>query len=242
MKKIILLIIGLSVFLLAQQKVLVYTYHVHAPFIINKTEGLTFKLIDYLNDNSDGKFEFVLKTVPRSRLNYILKPWINKNCGKTKKCNPNWLVLWVNPKWGFGKDSLSNFSWTPLLEDSNLIISSAEKKIEYTKPEDLIGKKLAGISGHKYIGIDDLVDTGDITRINGNNEVENLQVTLANRVDVTLLPKSAFRYYKQTNKEFETLYSSKVPHQKYLRNIMSSGKNSDLSKYLNRLDFKEITK
>lgn len=242
MKKIIFTSIVFISTMFAQEKVTVYTYHDHAPFIVTKSEGLSYKLIDYLNNNSKGKFNFVLKKVPRSRLNYILKPWINKSCGDTKKCDPNWIVLWVNHKWGFGKDSLENFSWTPLLEDSNAIVSSQEKQIEYTKPEDLIGKKLAGVSGHRYLGIDDLVKSGKITRINGSNEVENLRVTLLNRVDVTLLPYSAFKYYKSINKEFESLYSSKVPHQKYLRNIMSNTKNSELTNYLNTLDFKDVVK
>lgn len=245
MKKIIffILVFILSSSGFAKEKISVYTYHAHAPFITDKNSGLTFNLINFLNKNSNDKFEFILKTVPRSRLNYILKPWINKNCSNVnKKCNPNWLVLWVNHKWGFGQDALDNFSWTPLLEDSNAIISSKQKKIEYTKPEDLIGKKLAGVSGHKYIGIDDLVNEGKINRINGSNEVDNLRVTLANRVDVTLLPKSAFDYYKKINSDFKTLYVSKIPHQKYMRNIMSSGKNKDLLDYLNSLNFKDIGK
>ena len=98
-----------------------------------------------------------------------------------------------------------------------------------------MGKKLAGISGHKYVGIDDLVKKGQIERINGNNEVENLKVVQANRVDVTLLPKSAFDYYKQSNSDFTTLYVSKVPHQSYMRNIMTNKKNPDLVNYLNSL-------
>lgn len=234
------LIISLSVLflgssLLAKEQIDVYTYHNHAPFIVDNNKGLTHDLVNKLNANSNGDYTFKLKVVPRSRLNYILKPWISKKC-ETKKCASNWIVLWVNHKWGFGSDSLDNFSWTPLLQDSNAIISSGFKKFEYTKPEDLVGKKLAGISGHKYLGIDDLVKAGKIERINGQNEVDNLKVVLANRVDVTLLPKSAFDYYKKSNDEFSTLYVSKIPHQSYMRNIMTNKKNPDLVKYLNSLE------
>ena len=139
------LIIPMSIALLAtslfsKEEVNVYTYHNHAPFIVDKNKGMTYDLVDKLNKNSDGQYIFKVKVIPRSRLNYILKPWINKKC-ETKKCSNNWIVLWVNHKWGFGSDSLENFSWTPLLNDSNAIISSNENKIEYTKPEDLVGKK-----------------------------------------------------------------------------------------------------
>jgi len=225
-------IVFLSSSLFAKEQIDVYTYHNHAPFIVDKNKGLTYDLLSKLNQND--KYNFKLKVVPRSRLNYILKPWINKKC-ETKKCTNNWLVLWVNHKWGFGNDSLDNFSWTPLLQDSNAIISSSFNKFEYTKPTDLVGKKLAGISGHKYVGIDDLVKEGKVERINGNSEVDNLKVVLANRVDVTLLPKSAFDFYKSSNSDFSTLYVSKVPHQSYMRNIMTNRKNPDLVEYLNTL-------
>ncbi len=238
MKKTLLIlamILGLSAF--AKDKIIVYTYHNHAPFITIKNHGLSFDLIQLLNEKTSEAYEFELKVVPRGRLNYILKPWIQGNCQKkTKKCNPNFMVLWVNHKWGFGKDALSNFTWIPLFEDSNVIVSSKSNKVEYQKPEDLIGKKLAGVSGHKYLGIDDLVKEGKINRINGNSELENLQVVLASRVDVTLLPKSAFNYYQMINKNFRSLYLSKMPHQKYMRNIMTSVENKKLINFLKSLE------
>lgn len=230
----VLFLIFISLNAYGKKDINVYTYHNHAPFIIDKNNGLTLKLIDYLNKNSE-EFNFKLKVVPRSRLNYILKPWINKTCN-SYKCKDNWLVLWVNHKWGFGKKSLKDFSWTPLLKDSNAIVSSKFNKIEYTKPSDLIGKVLAGTAGHKYLGIDDLVNDGKITRVNGSNEISNLQVVLANRADVTLLPKSAFDYYVKLNKDFENLYTSKIPHQKYMRNIMTNNKNTELINYLNSIN------
>lgn len=241
MKKIFLLLtLVFCIFSFAKEKFVVYTYHNHSPFINAKQSGLSYDLIDYLNNNS--KFSFELKIVPRSRLNYILKPWKDKSCGKNKKCDKNWMVLWVNHKWGFGKDSLENFAWVPLLQDSNVIISSSKEKFNYTKPEDLIGKKLVGMSGHRYVGIDDLVNEGKIKRINGNTEVENLQVVLSNRVDATLLPKSTFIYYQKINDKFKSLYASKISHQDYMRNIMTTPKNEELLKYLNSLDFTNFSK
>jgi len=241
-KKLVLtLLVGFS-FLFGTQEVTVYTYHNHAPFIIDKKEGLSHNLIKYLNQNTDGKYNFKLKVIPRNRLNYTLKPWINKQCGVTKECASNWMVLWVNPKWGFGQDSLTNFSWTNLFEDSNAIISSKNNKINYVNPSSLIGKKLAGISGHKYIGIDDLVKEGKINRINGNNEKVNLEKVLANRVDVTLLPSSSFNYYLENDAHLNNLEKSKIPHQKYMRNIMTTPKNIELVQFLQNLNFSSVVK
>ena len=243
MKKIILVLCTLLFTNLFAQKVItVYTYHKHAPFITAYNSGLTYDAIEFLNTNANGKYFFKLKTVPRSRLNYILKPWINKQCITSKECNKDWIILWVNQKWGFGKDSESNFLWTPLLDDSNVIVSSSESKIEYTSPTSLIGKSLIGVSGHKYVGIDDLVKEKKIKRINGVSEVENLYVIQAKRADATLLPYSAYKYYINTNKEFNQLYVAKTPHQKYMRNIMTNIKNKELYEFLNSLDFSSINK
>lgn len=244
MKKItyVLVFMFLSLNLFAKENIVVYTYHNHPPFILDETKGLTFDVVNHLNENSDD-YNFVLKVVPRSRLNYVLKPWINKKCKNvSKRCASNWLVLWVNHKWGFGADSLENFSWTPLFNDSNVIISSNVNKVEYITPKSLLGMSLAGMSGHKYVGIDDLVNEGKIKRINGNSELENLFVVLSNRVDVTLLPKIAFNYYKKTNSEFEALHESKKAHQKYMRNIMTNNKDKKLISYLNSLSFEEVLK
>lgn len=237
MKKILILLFSaLFVTLYAAQKVTIYTYHNHAPFIIGKYKGLTYDVVNLLNKEAKGAYAFELKVVPRARLNYMLKPWINHSCGKTKKCNPYFMVLWVNHKWGFGKDSLSNFAWVPLFEDSNAIISLKSKKVEYTKPEDLIGMRLAGISGHKYLGIDELVKEGKMTRINGNSEVDNLEVVLSSRADVTLLPHSAFRYYQKINDEYMELYAAKTPNQRYVRNIMTRPENRKLVEFLQSLN------
>lgn len=243
MKKIISALFLLTLTsLLAQKEITVYTYHKHAPFIVDYNYGLTYEVIDSLNANAKGKYLFKLKTVPRSRLNYILKPWINKQCITTKECNKDWIILWVNQKWGFGKDSKTNFLWTPLLDDSNVIVSSSESKVEYESPSSLIGKSLIGVSGHKYVGIDDLVKEGKIKRINGVSEVENLHVIQAKRADVTLLPYSAYKYYINQNKEFDKLYVANTPHQKYMRNIMTNIKNKELNEYLNSLDLNIYSK
>jgi len=240
MKKIVLsLLVGFGI-LLGAQEINVYTYHNHAPFITEKKAGLSYDLIQYLNNKSNGDYTFKLKVLPRSRLNYILKPWINKECGVTRECASNWVVLWVNPKWGFGKDSLANFSWTGLFEDSNAIIYSKNRKVDYTSPDSLVGKKLAGIAGHRYVGIDDLVLGGKIKRIDGNSEEINLQKVLSNRVDVTLLPTSSFNYYLNNNNDLKELEKAKVAHQVYMRNIMTTTKNSALIQFLQKQSFKGV--
>jgi hypothetical protein len=207
---------------------------------VDKNNGLSIELVNFLNKKAEGKFTFELKVVPRSRLNYILKPWIQDECNKSKACNNQWAVLWVNPKWGFGKKPLKTFAWTPLLDDSNVIISSKKAPFEYTKPQDLISKRFAGIKGHKYVGIDALVQEGKIERIDSLSETDNLNVVLASRVDATLLPASAFAYYQKNNKKFENLYMAKTPHQTYMRNVMVPINNKELHAFLQSLDLQQL--
>lgn len=242
MKKMVLSILLLCSMMFGAKEINVYTYHNHAPFIIDKKIGLSYELIEFLNKNSNGMYHFTLKIVPRSRLNYILKPWIQKECGKNKECKSNWMVLWVNHKWGFGQDSLSNFSWVKLFKDSNAIIYPKDKKIDYTSPDSLVGKKLAGILGHRYVGIDELVKEGKIKRIDGNSEAVNLQKVLSNRVDVTLLPSSSFRYYLSENKSLKALEKSQVSHQSYMRNMMTTTKNIELVEFLKGLNIEGVVK
>lgn len=240
MKKIIIMLLLLNSIMLNAKDITVYTYHNHAPFIIGKKQGLSYDLVSFLNKNSNNKFNFKLKIIPRSRLNYNLKPWINGKCEDNKNCDNNWILPWVNPKWGFGKNSLTNFSWFKLFEDSNSIIYLKENKINYENPNSLIGKRLAGIAGHKYLGIDELVKQGKITRIDGNNEQANLLKVLKKRVDVTLLPTSTFKYYLNSYKNLSPLEEATTKHQIYLRQIMTTTKNKELLNYLSSLDFTNI--
>ncbi len=237
---LLFLLVFFSSFLVAKQEIIVYTYHNHGPFII-ENKGLSFDLINYLNQNQN-EYNFKLKIIPRKRLNYILEPWINKECVNEKKCHKDWMVLWVNHNWNFGEDSLKNFLWTPLLKDTNIIISSSKNKFEYINPYSLVNRSFAGIDGHRYIGIDDLVEKGLIKRIDGKSEVKNLELLIKQRIDVTILPNSAFIYYKNANSKFKTLYSSKTPQQVYMRNIMTNSYNTKLIKKLDSLRLEELYK
>jgi len=242
MKKLLLILLMVCSFAFGAENINVYTYHNHAPFIIDKNLGLSHKLVESLNKNSKGLYNFKLKIVPRNRLNYILKPWIQNKCHKTNQCQSNWIVLWVNQKWGFGQDSSTTFSWTKLFKDSNSIIYKKSQNFNYQNPNSLIGKKLAGIAGHRYIGIDELVKQGKIKRIDGNSEEVNLEKVLSKRVDATLLPTSSFNYYLKKNKSFKGLKKAKTSHQIYMRNIMSTAQNIKLTNYLQSLNYQGILK
>ena len=223
----------------ASEEITLYTYHNHPPFINQPGEGLSYDLADLLSEQSAGAFQFTVKVVPRSRLNVMLKSWVNGECIGEPRCTRNWVVPWVNQKWGFGKAPEQNFSWTPLLEDSNVIVSRSDAPVEYRQPSDLDGKRFAGIGGHRYVGIDERAEAGKITRINGTKERDNLIILARGRVDATLLPASTYRYYLKQDRQLAALssrlYRAKQPHQAYTRNLMASGDQQKLNSLLTSL-------
>ncbi len=178
------------------EKIKLYTYHNHPPFVTGDGKGLSFDVEKLLNKQAQGRIVFNIHIVPRSRLNVHLMDWIQGKClSPTSSCDKNWGLLWVNQKWGFGKNPDENFGWVPILKDSNAIISSTNKKITYDTPDSLIGHRFGGIRGHRYIGIDSLVKNRTVSRIDGHRERDNTITLSQNRVEVILLPTSTIHLF-----------------------------------------------
>lgn len=226
----------------AAETINVYTYHIHPPFVNSGEKGQTYDLTYDLEKAAGGKYTFQLNMVPRSRLNMLLKQWVAGECYPEKRgeCHDNWILLWVNQKWGFGPEPEKNFNWVKIVEDSNSIISRQEHKVEYASPDSLIGLNFGGISGHKYVGIDTLAEEGKLRRINGSSERDNILKLYKNRVDVILLPSSTIRYFMfndPTIKAFaDKLYIAPVKHQTYTRHIMIPKSRDDLKQLCKSID------
>lgn len=218
----------------------VYTYHNHPPFVTGKNKGLSFDLQQSLNRHAQGKYSFSVEVLPRSRLNMILKPWISGACLKdknNKSCKKNWMVVWVNPKWGFGKNAMTQYFWSMIHEDSNSIISLQKTKIPYNSPESLAGLRFGGMRGHRYLGIDELASEKKLIRIDGNRERDNILKLLMGRIDVILLPTSTINYFVSSpNSGFtelgQKLYISPQKHQVYARHFMIPRNNKELFQWV----------
>ena len=200
----------------------VLSYHIHPPFVTSDGQGLTYDLVEILNQQSENKYQFKVQKLPRKRLDL-----------KIKVPGP-WIVLWVNPAW-FGDKLEKKYKWINILKDKNAIISHMNKKVEYNSYESLEGMKFGGILGHKYLGIDDLVKAGKINRIDGVHERNNIDVLLKQRVDVILLPDTTIRYYFKRLNLSSKLYISKKPHQKYWRKFMISKTREDLINFISKI-------
>lgn len=226
----------------AAETIHVYTYHLHPPFVIDSGGGQSYELTAQLQAAANGRFDFQVSKVPRGRLNMLLENWIDGSCAKGKKggCDDNWILLWVNPKWGFGPDPDAYFHWVKINDDSNSIISLQSAPVLYERPDSLSGLKFGGISGHRYVGVDELVASGRITRLDGSNERDNILKLYKKRIDVILLPTSTIRYFMRFDPFIpgfaDQLFVAEKKHQEFTRNIMLPKSRNDLFKLIRTLD------
>ena len=232
---LLILLLGLAPAAWSGERVNLYSYHNHPPFVTGTRIGLTYELADYLNEKAAGAYRFEVKILPRARLNALLADWINGQCGQ-KDCANNWMVAWVNPRWGFIKGEQDPYAWHKLFDDSNSIISLAHKPIDYQGAQSLDGKTLLGMRGHRYVDIDARVAQGRMTRVDGNSERGNLLTLLAGRGDAALLPTSTINYYltrdAELSRERDAFHVSATAHQVYTRFMMLPEARSDLSDLL----------
>lgn len=223
---IILSFVCLTGFGLKAETIQVLSYHNHPPFINSLEKGLTYDFVDYLNQRSQGKFKFKVRVLPRKRLNIMIKQ------------PGSWIVIWVHPIW-FGDKKEEKYLWFDLFEDKNSIISHIDNRVEYNGPESLKGMKFGGIAGHRYVGIDELVAKGLITRIDGDHERNIVRVLLKGRLDVILLPNSTINYLKKEMFLNDQIYISKKFHQVYKRKCMIPKNRDDLMQYLISLNLSD---
>ncbi len=220
----------------------VYTYHNHPPFIIGKGKGLTYEIVELLNRKMEQPgYTFKVKILPRKRLNEAIQDWKNGTCKiEGASCDSAWIVLWVDPVWGFDTRPPSRFLWTKIVNDTNSIISTKNNPVFYEGLESLVGKKFGGIRGHKYVGIDDLVAKGQLQRFDGDKERDNLLKLVYKRFDVTLLPKSTVLYYMQHDNQLTgKLYIAPKPHQTATRHFMFPISRQDLKNSIENLELPE---
>lgn len=224
-----------------EEEVQIYSYHLHPPFINAPQQGLSYDLVDFLNQKGAGQFHFTLHQLPRRRLNSVLEDWIDGSCStKGEGCANLWMVPWVHPAWGFGAKPQDHFQWTELLADSSSIISRHDNPVDYQQSDSLVGLRFGGVGGHHYVGIDELVAQGKIHRIDGNHERDNLIKLLSGRIDATLLPTTTLNYYLQhdplIHAQQAELYIAPQPHQQFMRYLMVPRQATDLAQFIAALE------
>lgn len=110
--------------------------------------------------------------------------------------------------------------------------------IEYTgKASSLHPYRLGGVSGHKYIGLEEAFSNNLIYREDALTEQQNLQKLLFKRIDVTLMPQTTFRYFAKELGLDNVTHVSKTPLNTYSRHVLLQHNLNEAKIFL--LDFLE---
>lgn len=191
----------------AEEVVPAYNPYQAVPFIV-ADGGLAADLIGYMNGKLKGKYQFKLMQVTRDAL--------NKNV--LDDADFKGAVLFQNPFFVADTKKTKYFWSQALMADSNVVISSGTRKLEYTGPAALNGLKFGGIAGNRYANLEDQFGKA-ITREDVAEELLNSRKVVAGKVDVTIMSGTTYRFLsKQIGKEAqakENLYTSSKPHSEF---------------------------
>lgn len=193
------------------REVPVYDYHLKPPFLFtaDATRGLDADLIAYLN-RKGGPFRFVLRYVPRNRLNRMIEYKLLDG-----------LIIGVNPVWFRDRDE-QHYFWSPsYLADEDIVISRKTQPVKYRKPESLLGLRVGFPAGFYYAGISELAAAGKLVSEDGQSEETNLRKLAAGRLDATIVSRSTYTYLLTMYPEWrKQLFAAAYPEERFERRFL----------------------
>lgn len=187
-----------------------YNVYQSPPFVV-ASGGLAADVVAYLNDKLKGQYQFKLENLPRERLNQTV---IN---------NPRFkgVVILLSPPFVADPDK-SKYLWSAsILEDANAVISHPAKPVEYAGPDSLKGLSFGGVLGNRYAGLEERFGK-DIQRADVSSERLNLEKVANQRVDVTLMANSIYRYLASQHGFAGKLHVSAKPHATFGRHLFAA--------------------
>lgn len=193
----------------AHQRVEVWTYHFSPPFIVDDARGLSHDFVELLNKDpsNQGRFRFELIQLPRNGVDERLS---QKRPG---------VLLWATPSF-FTAAQANNGRWSrPLLIDQQVFVSLPDAPFDYAEPETLHGLVLGGVVGHRYNELSVDIESGKITRLDAQTDLENFAELMSGRIDTLLIPRSTLLYYLK-NAQHKNLYVSDTPLYQFARHLL----------------------
>jgi len=230
---IILAVLFYSTFALFPTKLLasevrlipLYTYHIAPPFIMEgESQGLTYALADYLNDHLADEFLFRVVALPRSRLNQ-----------RATEMGEDGLVPWVNPGW-FREDKYPGVHWSiPYQKGSNAMISPSDRPLNFSGLDGLKDMNFVAPSGHVLLGLDKMVESGQLNRHGTPSYLSGMKMIAAARADFMVLPDATARYIAKEHQLKQSIHFSNPPIHSYRRHIMVLNGNSELKRKIDQV-------
>lgn len=188
----------------------VWVYHKFPPFIVSSDEkqGLSYDLARFLTAKSKGKHEFVVEVVPRARLNNHLVLGVDG------------IVAWASPAW-FGDVDEENYLWVrQVMKDYSVVISPSDKPLVYENSQSFVGRNFVGVKGHRYSGLDALIEKGEVPRTDLQSQGSVVQFVASGRGDAAIVSNSAARYFAKTLNLSDKLYFAEKPHARFDRGFL----------------------
>ena len=211
------------VFAQQKQEVMLLTYHLKAPYIVNLGEqkGLYFDLATYLNSHSQH-YQFKTEFMPRKRIDALLqKPFAN-------------VVVGVQPVWFKAFSDKVQFT-VPILQESDVFVSLSSSPQTDSELSSLNGKTFIGVQGYRYIKLEQAEKNGDLGRVDTLQEDSVLDMLRLGRGDFTIISKTALQYKFSHGEKADDFYIAKQPHEQVMRSLMLSNDQAQLASELDTL-------
>ena len=195
----------------SENTIRLYNYQNLPPFVTAAGQGLTYDLVDYLNEKFRGTYRFVLFNLPRSHLGKILE----NGC--------KGMVPWTCAGW-HGDPNETIFQWTPgYFNDTNSIISPAKSPFEYEGPKSMAGHTMGGLLGYFYLYLDDMARNNELKRVDVSSIMEIFKRLQSQRIDTALVTGSTARYLIAQNNMAGEFHFSKKNHQDFTYQMLCRG-------------------
>jgi polar amino acid transport system substrate-binding protein len=224
-RMLVVLLVFCSLAASAQQKqeVLLLTYHLKAPYVVNLGEqkGLYFDLAGYLNRHSEH-YRFKTEFMPRKRIDAMLqRPFAH-------------VVVGVQPSWFKAFADSVSFS-VPILQESDVFVSLTSNALTNAELTNLTGKTFIGVQGYRYTGLEAAEKSGSLSRVDTLQEDNVLDMLRLGRGDFTVMSQSTLHYKFSHGEQAERFYVAEQPHEQVLRRLMYSSTESQLGAEINAL-------
>jgi polar amino acid transport system substrate-binding protein len=184
-----------------------YTYHNKPPFVVDEELGigLYYDLAQYLSDK-DPLHTYQTNYIPRKRLDRMIE-----------MASLDGVIIGVSPVW-FDDVKQTRFLWLPsIYADRDEFVSLNTSPFEFTGPESLMGKILAGVAGYYYFGVNEAIDRRLVSRIDTIGELQVLELITLGRADFGIVSKSVFTYLNSIDDLPDVFHLSEQSHNVFLR-------------------------
>jgi hypothetical protein len=194
------------------------------PFVDDAGGGLAVDLVAYLNQRLQGSYRLLLETIPRSRL-------MRLHLADTPGFDG--VVLFLHPRFVDDAEQ-QRFLWTEaLFVDANVLVFRGPTAPPVRQLNDLAGMRFGASLDARYGGIDELVSSQQITRVDSSSLSVSLRQLLAERVDFTQTNVSALRAMELQPAWARRFVTVPVPGEMpFTRHILVGKQNPDLAERL----------